>query len=264
MTPGIAGSMARAGGGVTNATIEPESVAYFAAMTTKPTAKRQKDLNTMIAGLKSDGVLALLDNLNILASHDEQSARANIASPSNPLLQYGNPTFAVDRGLTSPSSNNYWKTSRGASFSGSKYQVQNKFFGAYFNTKGNTGDLPIGASDAYDNYYYSGSGIDTNYIVFDNDNATNGNYITMSYLGTTAVRGTTAGYRVFVNGSSIYSFANIGTTVTTRQFSLCGNTGYGSQYRMAAFYSGAALSDTQMLSLHNRLNTYLTTIGANA
>src|SRR5215204_6883067 len=86
---------------------EAETTAWAAAVVTAGgtvSAPRKTLINTMIAGLKTDGVWALLDRLWVLAAENSQSALIDLKGLDTGVPSVGSgavmPVFVADRGYT--------------------------------------------------------------------------------------------------------------------------------------------------------------------
>ncbi len=77
-----------------------EANALFARFTTPPTAQRKTQINTLIVALKTAGVWAKLDVLDVLAAADAQAARQNWIADRYNAAAVSSPTFTADRGYT--------------------------------------------------------------------------------------------------------------------------------------------------------------------
>jgi hypothetical protein len=247
------------------ATYDTDAQSYFAAMTAQPDATRKGLINDMIVGLKSDGVWALLDHLYLFAAHSSQAALLDVHSPNaTPVALANSPVFAVDRGYQGDSTSAYLDV--GMSWAASTLFVQNSgTILAWINLQSTSGSRRAavgqasGTSRAFINPGFTGT--TTTYAIGD---ATNDTYASASRAGCwAAIRSGAAVKKLFLNGSvvSTATTASSGTSAANGTF-LRNNTIY-SDDRIAAGASGAALSDAQSLALYNRLNTFLTAIGAN-
>ncbi|KAB0269079.1 cadherin repeat domain-containing protein [Microvirga brassicacearum] len=81
---------------------EAETTALLARFDVQPDATRQGHINTLMKGLKEDGVYARGYRLFIEAAHTEQAARQNWLADTADLVNVGTPTFTADRGFQFP------------------------------------------------------------------------------------------------------------------------------------------------------------------
>ena len=77
--------------------------AYIAKMTVQPDGERQviidKLVTSLLAGAVSGtNILALMDSMFLLKSHDEQAARVNLINPAQVATVAGLPVFSIDTG----------------------------------------------------------------------------------------------------------------------------------------------------------------------
>jgi hypothetical protein len=80
---------------------------YWAGIGDLPDATRRGHINTLIAGLKSDGNWTSFDLLYVMAAHSEVAARTNWKSPGDWVIAASaNHTYTVDRGFTGNGSGN--------------------------------------------------------------------------------------------------------------------------------------------------------------
>jgi len=92
---------------IVGVTWAPETRAALAAMTVQPTYAQGRDYNTLIQGLKQDGLWTRGDVLQLYVAHDEQAARVDIRNPSRVATAVNAPTWAVNTGYTPDGSTNY-------------------------------------------------------------------------------------------------------------------------------------------------------------
>ena len=242
-----------------------EAAAYVGAMTVTPNNTRKGLIDTLIGGLKTDGVWAKLDWLLLLAAHDEQAGRLNAANIAKIATAVNTPTFTVDKGYAGDGVSQHLDLGESLQ-TGSNFTQSAASIGSWTNLGTANGASPFGntASGANNRAYVliPASGNETfrmNDTTSETFRASTGTAIGHRTLTREAV----AIKRGYFNGSQV---ANL----TTSSVSLGANTATVlrravtySTSREAAYYSGGALTATEVLALHNRLNTYLTAIGAN-
>lgn len=254
-----------AGQGGGGAVYSAEATAYFTAMSSQPDATRKGLIDTLIAGLKTDGVWSKLDLFYLLASHDAQSAGLNAKTPAaNVITVTATCPFTTDRGYTSNGTTGYLDTNFNPATAGGNWTQNSASLFSWVNassatagpncTWGNNGltlaVLPHLTGSILRGYANSGA----------------------ASFGTTA---SGAGSRcVSRTGAALVDAqlngATSGTTQTTASAAptsanawlLRYNTTYNARDRIACAALGGGLSGAEMTALHNRVSTYLTAIGA--
>lgn len=246
---------------------EPEVASILAAMTVQPDATRRGHINTLVAGLKTDGIWDLLSNLNIYAAHDSQAALVNWKAPVSTKIATVNnaPTFTLDRGYTTNGTTSYVDTltapnviirpdnitigywsrtaavtagSSGCSTSGNAFAIglTSRFTGDLCRVRlGNTTPVTVANLD--------GSGL---HLATRTDATNITIYRNSTSLGTVAhaINSNVYNQLTFTlgrQGASSFSFE-------------------GREY--AAFVMGKGLTAGQVTNLYNRLQTYMTAVGA--
>lgn len=244
-----------------SASYDAASTAYFAAMSVQPDATRKGLIDALIAGLKADGVWALLDLLALPAAHDAQAGLLNAVNPAQALVKSGTMTFTTDRGYAGDGSTGYLSTP--ANDNGwSLFTLNSATLGVWVNSTGGSTVNIIGQATGgvVRMAPYTGANL-------------------QARLGSaTAVTGAVAdglGFSCAVRSSSstITSYrgsAQVATSAANTSTALAGDpillNRQGAVYhpgRIAAFALGAALDATKEAALNTRLSTYLTAIGGN-
>lgn len=242
---------------------EPEAVAYLSRMTGQPDATRQELINTLIKGLKDDGVWSSIDVMRLDASHDQQSSLLNIKGDYSNGTPVGSPTFTVDRGWEGLYASKYIDSGYNPGDGAGGYNFVQDYAMAmgYYNVH-NTVDSPV----IYNQYNTIGGTWVFPYVntyVYGNINSgvtTNRNSSVASGIGFMWSRrlnsaGMTSG-RNLTGGTPVYASAPI----VNANFKDAAGTGS----RQAVVYYGAALPTATLLTaFQNRVLTYLTAIGAN-
>lgn len=251
-----------------------EALAYFAAMDVQPNDARKVVINTLIAGLKTDGVWSKLDWLSLFAIGTAQAAHLNAVSPAQEFTVVGTPTFTADDGYLGAAAS-YLDSNWNPATHGVNY-TQNAFSaGAWSLTNSNATTAAMGAVNA------GAEGV-TLYTRTATDNIngranSNGSYNVAApgptSIGLTAIdrNGSGAGTgEVFRNGVEVGSNV-IGTTTAalhTVDFWALGVNNNGALLQpditrtYAAMFWGGHLTAAEHLALYNRLSTYLTAVGA--
>lgn len=251
------------GGG--GSSLDADAATLIAAMTTTPDATRQGHINTLITGLKADGVWTKLDELWVTAAHAEQAALLGWKRYKN-LTAVNAPTFTVDRGFAGNGTTSYLNTNYVPSTDGVNYTLNDASLGVYSRTAGISGSTLIGA------------GPNTTIVKIATPNL-RGNI--NGALGSQAIAAAVAaGFNVVRRASSTHvqgwkNGAQIGSDVSASSASLTSsalyldalnNGGTAIEFdttQIAAAFVGAAMSEAQQLALYNRIQTYMTAVGAN-
>lgn len=97
-----AGFPGRMGPVANTASLNSETSALIAAMTTAPTAERVAQIDSLITSLKNSGVWAKKRTIYVLAAADSQAASLNWKNPGANTITIltGTPVFNADRGYT--------------------------------------------------------------------------------------------------------------------------------------------------------------------
>lgn len=237
---------------------------YFAAMTVQPDATRKGLINDLFVGLKTDGVWAKPDWLILLASHDAQAARINARTPSKIAAAVNSPTFTVDRGFTGDGATSYIDFGENLSASPNQLAQDSGTVGVWCNQASSTtgSSAHFGQSGSGQRYNFNASATTALFRAGDSTSSIYNNVGTTRTGHRTIVRIDASSKAIFHAGANKQTFVVASTGVGTAAYVLRSNTSY-SDDRAAVAYSGAGMSDAQVAALHNRLNTFLTAIGAN-
>lgn len=262
LAPNIAALMPASG-----VSYEAEASAYFAAMTSQPDDTRKGLINTLVAGLKADGVWPRLDWLCLFASHDAQSSCVNLINPAKSAAPTNSPAFTADRGFSGDGSTSYVIFSEVMNAVGNLAVLDDASFFSYCNLQG--------AGVAGSGYHFSQATSSFRAAITatssGNDNFRVNDTTSSTLRASTSRTGFRAGSRNsssskkgYYNGTLVADLTLTSTNMAglAAQILRSGTNSY-SQDRIAASGWGASLSDTQMAALHTRLHTYLTSIGAN-
>lgn len=245
---------------------DPDATAYFAAMTVQPDTTRKGLLNTLVAGLKTDGVWAKLDRLALTAAHDAQAARLDARNPAKVLSAINSPTFTVDRGYAGDSSTSYLDFGEAFGASGNGYSLNSATIGAWVNLQGagNGVKPPIGCTTTSTAHVQARNNTgNANFRVNDATTTASETNPTTRVGHRTATRTSLTVKEVYLGGALLVS-ATVNSTAmpTANGCGLRDGASYSND-RVAVLYSGAGLSAADIANLHARLSTFLTAIGAN-
>ena len=255
----------------TSVSYETESVAYFAAMSVQPDDTRKGLLNTLIATLKTGGVYANLDWLNINAAHDAQAARVNVITPSQVASAVNAPTFTTDRGYTGDGATSYLDTGWNPSTASSpKFVRDSCHMGVWCGTNVQSSAM----TDVGNVFAMMNSRNNPNAIRYTPQLS---GVIGTTYAPTTSVghsmwqRTTSLLHEVARDGAQVHTGSNASLAVPNSNILICAqnNSTTGtitpanySSRRIQAVHWGAQLTSGQITTLYNALSAYMTAVGA--
>ena len=248
------------GSGSESSSFDSAATTYFAAMTTQPDLARKALISVLISGLKADGVWSKIGWLSLLASHDAQAARLNAKDPTQAFSVVGSPSFTADRGYrdAAGSGSNYLDS--GVTLGSSGLASQNSLFVAsWLRSDGSaswrgavgTHTTPLAYIISSDSVLYGSAG--------DGGNLT---YSTSPQGFAVISRTDSATKKLYKNGVLVASDTSGTISLTTGNMRAL-STAFGTDGTHMVAAWGAGLSATDVSNLYNRLNTYLTAIGAN-
>jgi hypothetical protein len=209
-------------------------------------------VDTLIRGLKTDGVWAKLDRLWIFAAENTKSALIDLVIPVT-AVHVGTPTFAVDTGYTVDGTNmvnlNYNPT-----VSATHFAQDNAHYGAWNLFNGTSGgelltDVPTSTLMLYPKYT-------NNQIYTRLQDSWNGLAISDPRGWLVGDRSNSAGRDTYQNGSL---FGNIVTGGSTAVHNAPVNLSSGGPCCAVSF--GGSLTSANHLAFYNRLRTYMTAVG---
>lgn len=244
---------------------DPDVAAYASALTTPPSAAERARLNTLVRGLKADGVWALLDRLNVLAAETQQAGLRDLRAPAKTLTIGGTVTFTADRGFAGDGTTGFLDLGEPFATAGNQFALNSASLGVWCNLQGAAGTFPqvgnVANSPRSMITARSTAGAET----FQANDATSDTLMTsnLSRLGHRAwSRTAPAVKRGFFNGTRTADLTTASTAVNTTNGSLLRSSTQYTDDRLAAAWSGAGLTDAQVSALHSRLGTYLSSKGA--
>lgn len=242
-----------------------EAQAVFAAMTTPPDTTRKGLIDACIVGLKSDGVWSLLDALQVYAAADTQAATVDWVLPSRLATLTNAPTFTTDRGYLTNGTSNFVDTQFNPS-TGTNFLQNSMMFGVWSRTSASIATSGSGwfdgtrgttinprATSAISYRATSSTATSTTTPAI----ADGAGFFTINRDSST----TTQSYR---NGSAVTP-AGTGTSgaiasATLKMGAISASSFHAREW--AAMAAGGNLTSTQHLALYNRLQTYMTAVGA--
>jgi hypothetical protein len=215
---------------------------------------RQTIVNTLIAGLKADGIWTKLDRLWLFAAENSPSALTDLVGLTL-ASETGTPTFTVDEGYTGSAGN--WVSSN---FAGSNLQQDSASLAAWSLSAGQINGAMIGT----DNTYIIPRDL-SDQSVFQSNTLSGGGGIGASTDGTgfwhmsrTASNLTT----LYRNGSS--HDTSVSTSTSWGATVICffhEGGGFWWPGQTACGVIGDGLDSTESSNLYTRLQTYLTAVG---
>lgn len=262
------GRFAAAGG------YDADASALFARWGTDPGSTRKQLYSDCIAGLKSDSVWSLIDEVQLYGAHTQADGLLGWKNVVNATL-VNSPTFTTDRGVAGDGSTSYINTGFQPSTLGVNYTTNSACFGAYFNAGTDTADnaaIACGCSDGSDvSRFYPRRVGDT--IRFGVNQATGASDTTgtvATRLGLTMInRSGASAVEVYRNGSAVTLSATPASTGDVARPFFVGahnNNSVAAGFvnnRAALFVATASLDATKQTAIYSRFLTLLTAIGAN-
>jgi hypothetical protein len=240
--------------------------------------QRRHLYDQLIRGLWQDGTWGLLDCLYILAAPDAATARLNLVSTDYSLIANGTTTFTPDQGFAGDGSTGYLDTQFNPSTATSpNFTLSNCSFGAYDRTSSATvctSAIIMGNKNIWQNYMLV---LSTGPVFGSECNAAhfpagtfNSNRQGAWIVNRDPVAGATT-MTVYKNGSST-AFASSsgnasGSSSINAKFALLAQgsaspSGFTTD-QLAAAFIGGGLTGAQAAAINNRINAYMTALGAN-
>lgn len=247
---------------------EAETTALVARMTVAPDSTRRGHINTLIASLKSAGVWAKLQVLQVYAAHHAQASLLNWKSASFNAANTGL-THTTDRGYTGNAANyinsGFNPSSAGLSNSSFSLGIYNRVSGArdQWDFGASAGGVSIlhGLQDSINNYY---AGMCGDAMIGAVGGVTPLGLRTINRTGNSASLRRNGTQYAF-NGAlaSPATIPNLNLFVLTQNSSgspalICNST-----RQAALFFVASYLDATEETALYNAAQTYMTALGAN-
>jgi hypothetical protein len=250
---------------VSGGALDSATIAWAAAVVTNGgtvSAGRKTLVDTLIKGLKSDGVWIILDRLWIFAAENQPSALTDLVHDVL-ATAVSSPSFTVDRGFTPLSTVSWEDTNFNPSAGGQIYAQNAAHVSVWDNTTGGSDGRIIsgGTSGADSTHIYNPFGGSLYARI--NSAAGAGFVVPDSrghVLGNRSGASATQTYR---NGSSLGSDTAASAALLTQTF-LVGNdlnSGANTNHQISAVSLGGSLSATNASNLYTRLRTYMTAVG---
>lgn len=241
-------------------TPQTETATYLAAMTTQPSTVQIFAIDTLIAGLKTDGLWALTLKAWWLSAHDNQASRLNMPAPaSSTLVANGQVVFSALKGWWNPD-----KVSTVVGYLETGYAIQ----------AGNQNSLAMFAWVPGETFGNGDMGGD-NYLINAVNDAIGGAKFRSASATTDTVTGVapgfvgfsrtaSTGYSYYSNGAKVGTVTRTSSAVTATTMWLSGWNNAAPQYspkKQAFSIITSGLNDTQVTNLYNRVHTFLQTVG---
>lgn len=268
MSP-ITGYVSGCLGSVAPPALDAATVAWIAAVVTNGgsvSSSRQSLVNTLIVGLKNDGLFSKLDRLWLFAGENTASALTDIIADQL-ATAVNSPSFVADDGYTGNGSTSYVDSNFSPSTAGGNFAQNSGCLFGWSNTSGTTTQPFIGGSGGFSD------GLSRIYTRFSDGFARYAvNSISSSGGVSNATDGATGLYvsnrtgataqEMFKNGSSIGSDSTSSAAILSGTFLLDkeGSSSLGTQ-QGSMMGCGAGLTSTDQNNLYTRLRTYATAVG---
>ncbi len=247
---------------------DSDAQAYFTACTTQPDTARKGFINTLVVGLKADGLWTKIDWILLLASQDyagtKQASRVNLRAPSKVVTQSGTVTYAAT-GVTSNGTTGYFNIGESYRAPGNQF-AQNSCFLMTHVQAGVAASLDVGVNA--DNNTALGSapvGIaEKSHLMC----ATEGSTGSLGQTGSRIIsRVASTGYKLYKDGTAVQTFSRTSTASAANNGTILraldnGGSDEYSTSTLSFFASGGGLTATDASNLDARVATFLTAIGA--
>lgn len=242
--------------------VNAEAAAVVARFSTQPTKSRKALIDNFVGSIKASGAWERLDALYLLAAADAQAAQRNLIGDVYNLTPNNAPVFTADRGYTPNGTTSYLDLGVNANAL-AKYQQDDASLALWSRT-----NLPNGGASSSDvghpTGYIGRNSANSSAVLRINTSAGVATPSGMAFPGFVAWSRTAptawAGYSGNTKrGTGVDASAALGAvpvSILRRDVALPGAN------QIAAMFIGQSLSDAQMLSTYNALNTYLTAVGA--
>lgn len=233
-------------------TLQPETIALIARMTTKPNNARTKVIDALIKALKTAGVWAKLDVLQLYAAADAQAASLNwVTNNYNESTSAGSPLFTVDRGFTVDANliTPGWSPSFGV-----QYQQNSAHVGMWSNTATTNASAVVGIASG-DVKITPRDGSDLMNVAVNS-----GTFTAANAAGTGWFTGNRPGansMEAHRNGALLGS-SGLASNARSGNFIGIGNT---TGCQVSAFSAGASLSGADHANFYNAMRAYMTAVG---
>ena len=252
-------NLRRRGGGRNDTGIvspyDAAAVAYFAAMTTQEPENVKRAINDFIVGCKADGTWSLLDRL-VAPMGTEQATLLDMVKPTKTAINVNACTFVAYSGLTGNGTTSYVDFGEVFNAAGNQYALNSATIGGYArdpftrligDVVGNTSRINPASTVC-------------NYNV---NTSTAAPAVAFSAAMHSASRTSSSVTKLFKGGSILDTSVAASNAIPTANVSaLRANGTLYTATRHVLIYWGAGMTDAQVLALHARCTTLLTSLGA--
>lgn len=242
-----------------------ESLAFFARLSTQPSAARKAIYARLIDALIYAGVWAKLDALYILAASDAATARTNLKSSSYGLTSVGSPTFEADGGYNGDNTNNvYLETGFDPTVGTNNFTRNSASLFAYKNTNPSPDNgmiICVQDDSGYIQPYRPDGFFYFNVTGGANQNgnlASNAGLFAGSRIASNEAISYVSGIPLLVNKGGASSAPVVGKTVRI----LADQPNYGSTSQVAAAGCGGGLTAADNRNLYAAIQKYLSSIAS--
>lgn len=257
--PSTATAVLSAGGGE-----DADAAAYLNAQTTPPSSTERSLVNTLVKGLKTDGIWIKLDRLSLLAAETAQAARLCLRNPTKSVVATNLPAFTANRGYMGDATSAFLDLGEPFAFAGANFVLDS----ASIFYVCNLGSATVGLQGHIGSTGALRAGISARNNAGNNTFAI-GDSTASAYAGTGARTGFRCASRVESTTKRIYNADGLVTSLAVTSTSVSATNGCAlrstasySDDRLAVLGSGGGLTAAEIANLNTRLNTYLTAKGA--
>jgi hypothetical protein len=236
-----------------------ETTALLAEFDVAPDGTRAGLINTLIAGMKTDGVWSKLGSFAVLAAHDAQAGRVDWKDPTKVFTASGTITFTTDRGFAGNGTDGYLEHPDNLDAIPG-FTQNSASMGVWCLTNVSASVAAIGQATSNRSYIRPH---DTSNVQWRANGAS-----TITALPASTSVGLTAWSRVDASNSRLFkdgallATAGVSGAITSTKFCLLRDGAGFSTVQVAAGLAGASLTDADHAAIHSRIGAYLSAIGA--
>lgn len=253
--------------------VSPQAAAFLARTSGLNTIHRNAYIK-LINGLVLDGLWAKIDALWIMATQDATTSLLNLVSTSFTLSPTSAPTFTADQGYTGNGTTQTINTGFAPASSGVAFSQNSASISAYIRNNRTTSNSQniMGTTATSGGTAFFISPLQTSQFQWTLNGTTFPNAANTTAQGFWKVSRTASNAStVYRNGVAFTTNAGASGALTnlTNAVRLLGNTNSAgvpnafSADQIAAAHIGGALTDMDLANLSNRVNAYMTAVGAN-
>lgn len=258
-TTNASGTITLAAGG------DADAQAYINGYAPNSSSTFKTALNDFVVGLKADGLWSGLDWLCVPADTSAGFLR-NLRNLAKTASAVNLPTYTAYRGFMGDGSSAHIDVNEPWSADGNNMVRDSGVEGIYINVQTNTANVAIMGNSGTTRRHLIQARAGTGSTTVQLNSGTAAVFETnpTTKIGhKTVVRADSASLRTFVNGAFVSNPASTSTsTIGVDNGTVLRSTTAYSPDRAALFYSGSAMSDSQVSAMNSRMTTFLTAIGA--